>query len=196
MTMQWVYKPTRSTPRYFKPCDVARIARNVRDDNQITPDEILLCTALGLDYYGVAILKTEDGGSGGLKKLSERIVGTLAVVRKGVMVLRDGFGLADDFLNAILEFIPDELEDTDNPVFKALKRRLRGSKRRILAATAGLRKARDGVEDVFNSLTELGKDIDKLTKIIDKIGSIEGVEVLTALDVSSNCKCKREKPNG
>jgi len=50
------YKPNRSKPRYFKPCDVARIAWNCWDDEQVSdPNVLLACIAKRLGFESIVL---------------------------------------------------------------------------------------------------------------------------------------------
>lgn len=55
MPKKCYYKPNRTKPRYFKPCDVTRIAQNCVKDNKLPPQEVLACVALGLGFKYVAL---------------------------------------------------------------------------------------------------------------------------------------------
>jgi len=50
------YKPNRSAPRYFKPCDVARIAWNCFDDGMVDdPNVLLACVAKRLGFSHIVL---------------------------------------------------------------------------------------------------------------------------------------------
>lgn len=52
MTLKVYNKPNRTKPRYFSPCDVARVAFNCVDDTGADRELVLACVAekLGLDF--------------------------------------------------------------------------------------------------------------------------------------------------
>ena len=50
------YKPTRTYKRYFKPCDVARIAANCLDDNpDLDVNVLLACVAKRLGFESIVL---------------------------------------------------------------------------------------------------------------------------------------------
>ena len=53
-------KPNRSAPRFFSPCDVARIARNCVDDRNLRPEEVLACVAKGLGFTHVSLSNSQN----------------------------------------------------------------------------------------------------------------------------------------
>lgn len=56
MVKKVYYKPTRSSPRYFKPCDVARIAWNCFDDGMVSdPNVLLACVAKRLGFTHIVL---------------------------------------------------------------------------------------------------------------------------------------------
>lgn len=60
MVMKCYNKPNRSQIRTFKPCDAARIAREVvRDDKDSTPEKVLACIAKGLGFTHISLSRTE-----------------------------------------------------------------------------------------------------------------------------------------
>jgi len=58
------YKPTRSAPRYFTPCDVARIAQNCIDDSggDVTPLILMAVVGkqLGFTHIATSVIVNRD----------------------------------------------------------------------------------------------------------------------------------------
>jgi len=54
-------RPCRTTPRYFKCCDVVRIAQQCVNDTNENPDALLAAVAKGLSYKRVLLDKVTDG---------------------------------------------------------------------------------------------------------------------------------------
>lgn len=58
-----VDRPNRRTPRYFKTCDVARIAQQCYLDDQGTKQEILRCVHKALGYQKMVVEVPRVGSS-------------------------------------------------------------------------------------------------------------------------------------
>jgi hypothetical protein len=54
------YRPNRKKPRYFKPCDVARIAKNCVQDNELPAELVLAYVARGLGFTHISLHKREE----------------------------------------------------------------------------------------------------------------------------------------
>ncbi len=65
MPVVCITRPNRSKKRTFKPCDVARIAREVvRDDPETTPEEVLGCIAKGFGFTHISLSRLRAVESG------------------------------------------------------------------------------------------------------------------------------------
>lgn len=53
-------KPNRKKPRYFKPCDVARVAKNCVQDNDLPAELVLAYVARGLGFTHIALHKRDE----------------------------------------------------------------------------------------------------------------------------------------
>jgi len=70
-------KPDRKNPRYFKPCDVARIAQNCVEDNNYPPELVLAYVAKYLGFSHIALQQRK-----GIDVSDERRSGDSALLRQ------------------------------------------------------------------------------------------------------------------
>ena len=87
------YKPNRSQPRLFRPCDVARIARNCVEDNRLRPEEVLACVAKGMGFTHVSLSRSEE------------------TVQAGISLKKGQIDLVKSLLNRILNTVKDRLPE-------------------------------------------------------------------------------------
>lgn len=59
MVLKTYYKPNRSKPRYFTACDAARIAEQVVNDQNLTPEQVLACIAGKLGFTHISMSRTD-----------------------------------------------------------------------------------------------------------------------------------------
>jgi hypothetical protein len=55
MTLKCYNKPNRKNPRYFSACDCARIAKQVIQDRNLTPEQVLACVAKNLGFTHISL---------------------------------------------------------------------------------------------------------------------------------------------
>jgi len=109
-----IKRPNRTKKRFFKPCDAARIAREcIKDDPELTPEQVLACIAKGLGFATIALSRTtsvEAGVNLGKGKLTlikialeqiikitpkrfSRLIGSIAAVLKIVQEIENAIDL-------------------------------------------------------------------------------------------------------
>lgn len=115
MVLKCYNKPKRSKPRYFKTCDVVRIAKEViRDDPETTPEELLACIAKGLGFTHISLSRTRVVESVVLSKIPAKptlaiIVGLLTKLALQYKLLARYIGPILGLLKKLYDYI-DKLE--------------------------------------------------------------------------------------
>jgi len=91
-----ITRANRTTKRYFKTCDAARIAREVvRDDPSTTPEEVLACIAKGFGFSHISLSRVRAVESGinldkkALKPLVVNLVKLLEFLSKKSRILKE-----------------------------------------------------------------------------------------------------------
>jgi len=88
------YKPNRTKKRYFKPCDVSRIAKNCVQDNNLPPELVLAYVARGLGFTHIALHRRDEeiNTDDGVSRVS-KLVEQLEEIRDALNKFLKGFGI-------------------------------------------------------------------------------------------------------
>lgn len=107
-------KPNRKYKRYFKPCDVARIARNCRDDNNLTGEQVIACVAKGL---GFSHISTRKGGEIDVVESNVSLnKGIIMLIMAVVRALVKDKAWREAIERLLSSDIPDIVDNQESPV--------------------------------------------------------------------------------
>jgi len=179
------YKPNRTKKRYFKPCDVARIARNCVDDNEgVTNIITLACVARGLGFKRLCLSEKQIAEAKEYKKKvdleakkAEDLQKAKDSAEKAIEIGKTvaGSGFVRDLPEKVIT--KEEAEAVTNSV---LRRMLAGRRALLVAVLAAVALA---LEELFKG--GKGEPVDTDTKD-DKHRCVDISEVLP----ESMCNCK------
>ena len=96
-------------PRFFKPCDVARIARNCVSDNNLTEEEVLACVAKGLGFSHISLSRRAPVVAAGVSLSKGQVRTGVNLIKSVLNAIKNRFPSLLGRIGAILEFL-DKLE--------------------------------------------------------------------------------------
>lgn len=197
MPRKTYYKPNRSAPRYFKPCDVARAAYNCHVDNSIDRIEIIRCVVKGLGFEFVALPGKERELPKVIETKVDRVLSLAQSIQKTTAIIRRALLELEKSLDFILKFVPDFVIDDEKTVEdKLLKKVLKPLKavgRRSLFFFKALDTLRDAVDEWENDLKAFILNVGEAARIVKTAKELYSAEVFFSEKEIENCKCKRPR---
>lgn len=200
MAIKTYYKPTRSRPRYFSPCDVARISFNCVDDTDATIQEVMLCIAKRFKFEAIALPTSERDLPDNFEKITQSITDLTNKVLKLAIDIED---IADQIdlkltknIEAIPKFLFSDEQEFDQGLISKIRAALNTAAKKALNTILKIFELatliRDTARETSNELNDLVLQIQEFQKLIEAAKDILKLEILTVIDLK-NCNCNSDK---
>lgn len=197
MPKKTYYKPNRSVPRYFKPCDVSRAAYNCHTDTGADRIEIIRCVVKGLGFEYVALPGADRQLPDVINSKIDTILTLAGKLQSSVAVVRRILLELDKSLSFILKFVPDFITDDEKTVEdKLLNKALSVAKKAGKRAVGYLKlldDLRDIVEEWEQDLKAFILNVGEAARIVKTAKELYSAKVYFSEQDIVNCKCKRPR---
>lgn len=197
MPKKTYYKPNRSVPRYFKPCDVARAAYNCHTDTGNDRIEIIRCVVKGLGFEYVALPGADRELPEVINSKIDTILTLAGKLQSSVAVVRRVLLELDKSLSFILKFVPDFITDDEKTVEDKLFNKVLSGAKKVSKRAVGYLKLLDDLRDIVEEWEQDLKafilNVGEAARIVKTAKELYSAKIYFSEEQIINCKCKRPR---